>query len=58
MTVLLIFILVLVTLVCWVFGTSLTVNKSANTLISFIGKSIFYWIAIIISFMVGHYLKF
>lgn len=50
----LIIILIIVAAVCWVFGTSTTVNGEHSSM-AFKVKSIFYWTAVILSFFIGMY---
>jgi hypothetical protein len=54
MKAILILILLIVTVICWIFSTSLVVNGE-NTPLAFKIKSVLYWVAIILSFAVGFY---
>ena len=54
MKAILILILLIVTSVCWIFSTKLVVHGGDKSL-TFKIKSIFYWIAVILSFSVGFY---
>ena len=56
MKVALVLVLVLMLMLCWLFATSVVVNGKTNKLAFFI-KSIFYWIAVTMSFLVGYYLN-
>lgn len=52
MKIFLIIVLIVVTLTLWLFATALLEN-SKNTNLSFIDRSVSYWIAIILSFTIG-----
>ena len=54
MKAILILILLIVTSVCWIFSNNLVINGGDKSL-TFKIKSIFYWIAVILSFSVGFY---
>ncbi len=54
MKILLIAILLIISIFCWIFGTSITVNGE-NTRTAFIIKSVFYWVAVALAFGVGVY---
>lgn len=54
MKILLIAILLIISNVCWLFGTSLTVNGE-NTRTAFIIKSVLYWVAVVLAYGVGLY---
>lgn len=56
MKIVLVLVLVLMLLICWLFGTSVVVNGKTNKT-AFIIKTIFYWVAVILSFFVGFYLN-
>ena len=53
----LIIVLILITFVLWIFATATIVNGKGNNKIAFIARSISYWIAIIISFIIGNLLN-
>jgi uncharacterized membrane protein len=52
----LVLVLVLMLIFCWLFSTSLVVNGENNKM-AFKFKSLFYWIAVTISFLVGFFLN-
>ncbi len=52
MKILLIVIFILIAIVCWPFGTSTNVNGK-YTFPAFVIRSIFYWMAVSLAFMVG-----
>ena len=54
MNFLLVAIFIVIAIVCWIFGTSITVNGE-NTRVAFIIKSVFYWVAVALAFGVGLY---
>ncbi len=54
MKILLVAVFLVIAIVCWIFGTSTTVNGE-NTKAAFIIKSVFYWIAVALAFGVGLY---
>jgi len=54
MKILLILILLIVSVFCWIFSTSLVVNGETTPL-AFKIKSVLYWIAVILSFIVGFF---
>lgn len=56
MKIVLVLSLMLMLGVCWIFGTSVVVNGESNKS-AFIIKSIFYWVAVTLSFCVGYYLN-
>ena len=56
MKVALVLVLVLMLMLCWLFATSVVVNGENNKS-AFKVKSIFYWIAVTMSFLVGFYLN-
>ena len=56
MKIVLILVLMLMLVVCWIFGTSVVVN-GGNNKTAFIIKSIFYWVGVALSFCVGFYLN-
>ena len=50
----LIFLLfILISSVLWIFATAL-VDGNGNTRYAFIGRSIFYWVAVIVAFILGY----
>jgi hypothetical protein len=54
MDLILIIVFLIVTVICWIFSTSLVVNGE-NTPLAFKIKSVLYWVAIILSFCIGIY---
>lgn len=56
MKIVLVLALMLMLIVCWIFGTSVVVNGETNKS-AFVIKSIFYWIGVAMSFCVGFYLN-
>lgn len=50
----LIFVLfILMSTVLWAFSTALVETGKGNTRIAFIGRSVFYWMAVLIAFILG-----
>ena len=56
MKIVLVLALMLMLVVCWIFGTSVVVNGETNKS-AFVIKSIFYWVGVGLSFCVGFYLN-
>lgn len=56
MKTILIIILLIIDIVCWIFSTTLVVNGK-HTQLAFKFKSIFYWLAIILTFSIGFYIS-
>lgn len=54
MKILLIVTLLIISILCWIFGTSATIDGK-HTTVAFIIKSVFYWLAVTLSFGVGFY---
>ena len=53
MKIALVFMLIIVSVIFWVFNVYLTVNDKRDSKPAFVWKSIFYWIAVVFSFIVG-----
>lgn len=51
---LLVTVFIVIAIVCWIFGTSTTVNGK-NSRVAFRIKSVFYWVAVALAFGVGLY---
>lgn len=56
MKIVLVLVLVLMLIFCWIFATSVVVNGENNKS-AFKIKSLFYWVAVTLSFLVGYYLN-
>lgn len=56
MKLVLVLVLVLMLVFCWIFATSVVVNGDNNKS-AFKIKSLFYWVAVTLSFLVGYYLN-
>lgn len=53
MKIALVFMLIIVSAIFWVFNIYLAVNGKIDSKPAFVWKSIFYWIAVLFSFIVG-----
>lgn len=56
MKIVLVLVLVLMLIFCWIFATSVVVN-GGNNKTAFKIKTLFYWVAVTLSFLVGYYLN-
>jgi hypothetical protein len=56
MKIALVLVMVLMLIFCWIFATSVVVNGENNKS-AFKIKSVFYWFAVTLSFLVGFYLN-
>jgi hypothetical protein len=56
MKIVLVLVLVLMLMLCWIFSTSVVVNGETNKS-AFKIKTLFYWVAVTMSFLVGYYLN-
>ncbi len=56
MKIVLVLVLVLMLMLCWIFATSVVVNGETNKS-AFKIKTLFYWVAVTMSFLVGYYLN-
>ena len=56
MKIVLVLVMMLMLIFCWIFATSVVVN-GGNNKTAFKIKSLFYWVAVTLSFLVGYYLN-